>query len=78
MKLTPTTPFDVAVKKISEGHPGAASIIALIHRDRPQILMDTLHHLDSIGMYGPALYDAFRKCDDDLPSFLREISSGVK
>lgn len=76
-KLVPTTPFDKAVQEISEGHPGAASVIALIHKEKPESLMNTLHLLDEIGIYGQELVDTFYECDNDLSTFFTHLNHAL-
>lgn len=74
-KLVPTTPLNDAIKRIASGDTGAASVIAMLNRERPQNIMEYLRALDFRGVYGNDVYSMFHKtCGGSLDNFIRAIS----
>ena len=74
-KLLPTTPLNDAIRRVAEGDIGAASIIAILNRERPQNIMAYLRSLDENGTYGHAIYDMYwSDCSGDFESFVRKLS----
>lgn len=77
MKITPTTSLNDAVKRIADGHIGAAMVIAILVRDHQQNALKWLREMDRIGMYGKDVwlhFDAFRQ---DMDVFLTSIGNGT-
>lgn len=59
-------PMDIAIK-MSQGNPGALTVIANLLKEDPMMgIMDVLH-LDDMGMRGPQIWVAFKDhCGQDL------------
>ena len=75
-KLLPSTPLNDAIRRIAEGHTGAASVIALLNRERPENIMSYLKAMDDRGLYGIAIYNLYEDdCKGNLEKFIFSLSS---
>lgn len=71
-QLTPTTTYNDAVRRIAQGDVRAASVIAMLFREKPQNIMGYLHAMDNGKLYGKDIADRFwKECDGDMAAFLR-------
>jgi hypothetical protein len=74
MKLLPTTPLNLAIKKMAEGDAGTASVIALLNRVSPEHTLGYLRALDRREIYGGHIASLFwNKCRGDVYEFISEI-----
>jgi len=74
-KLLPTTSLDDAIRRIANGDTGAASVIAMLNRERPQNIMSYLRSLDVKGIYGRAIHEVYWKdCEGDFERFVGKLS----
>jgi hypothetical protein len=75
MKILPTTSLNDAIRRVASGDVGAASVIAMLNRERPQNIMAYLRSLDERGIYGHAIADMFWKdCAGNFNSFVNKLS----
>jgi hypothetical protein len=75
MRIIPTTTLNDAIRRVADGNTGAASVIALLHRERPENVMAYLKSLDSKQIYGKAIYDLFYdRCNANLEQFVSLLS----
>jgi hypothetical protein len=74
-KILPTTGLNDAIRRVAGGDTGAASVIAMLNRERPQNIMSYLKSLDEKGVYGKAIYDMFYDtCHGNLEKFVSALS----
>ena len=77
MRLNPTTSMDDAIKRIADGHSGAASVVALLVKEYPDNAMDYMRALDRMGVYGASVWNAYQNtCDARIDAFLLSLSRG--
>lgn len=71
-KLAPTTTYNDAVRRIAEGDVRAASVIAMLFREKPENIMGYLNAMDKAKLYGKSIADRFwKECEGDMSAFLR-------
>ena len=71
LRLTQATSFNDAIKSISEGDTGAATIVASLNSQYPKDIMELLHDIDRKRIYGHDLYLAYwDECNGSLAHFL--------
>lgn len=74
-RLFPTTPLNDAIKRMADGDTGAASVIAMINRERPQNIMAYLNSLDRMKIYGHAIYDLYwTECSGNFEALVSKLS----
>jgi hypothetical protein len=74
-RLLPTTSLNDAIRRVAEGHTGAASVIAMLNSRRPQNVMAYLHSLDNKQVYGNAVYDMYwNDCGGNFDRFVIKLS----
>ena len=74
-KLVPTTSLNDAIRRIAAGDTGAASVIAMLNRERPENVMSYLQALDSLEIYGHDIYDVYwNECYGILNKFVERLS----
>lgn len=74
-KILPATSLNDAIKRIAEGHTGAASVIAMLNRERPENIMAYLRSMDDREVYGQAVYNLFEKdCGGNIEKFIKVLS----
>lgn len=79
MKLRAGTSLNDAIKRISAGHTGAASVIGLLVKEYPDHALEYMHALDRLGVYGADVWTLYYdKCDASSLVFLDYISSVKK
>lgn len=77
MKLRPTTSLNDAIRRISAGHAGAASVVAMLVKEYPENAMDYLRAMDNLGLYGADVWYAYEmKCGARILPFLGALSTG--
>jgi len=75
MKLEPTTPLNDSIKRMSQGNASAASVLALLNKERPQSVVAYMRALDGLSMYGSSISDMFfKKCGGDMVRFVSELT----
>lgn len=74
-KLTPTTPMDDAIRRMADGNPLAASVMAMLIREKPREFMGYMNSMDDKGLYGQAIADKFfRESKGIMNDFLNKIA----
>ena len=74
-KILPTTPLNDAIRRLAEGHTGAASVIAMLNRERPENIMAYLRSMDDRAIYGHAIYNLFEKdCGGSIEKLIKALS----
>lgn len=74
-KLLPTTSLNDAIRRVADGNTGAASVIALLNRERSENIMEYLRSLDKKQIYGEKIYDLFYdECNANLERFIASLS----
>lgn len=65
--------WEEILKKMSQGNPGALSVMMRFLKEDPAGLMVILH-LDDMGMRGPAIWVGYKDhCGEDLAKFKEAI-----
>ena len=52
MKLSPTTPLNEAIRRLSQGEHRAATVLGLITRDYPERAIEYMRAMDRLEIYG--------------------------
>lgn len=82
-KLTLNDDFGSAMFKISQGNPGAITVIMEANievmekklREGPLAPFTVMMALDTLGIYGPNIWILYKdKCDMDIVQFLNHIN----
>lgn len=75
-RLVPTTPLNDAIKRMAEGNPAGASVIAMLNSQRPQNVLGYLHALDEKRVYGHNIHQMFwDDCQGNIEKFVAKLSA---
>jgi hypothetical protein len=78
MKIRPTTSFNDAMKRLAEGHLGAATVLGHIHKNYPRSAMALFRAMDFQGVYGEEIWYAYQEVyGGDASVFLAKLKDGV-